>query len=93
MVLGRNRRAPLPGATDHTPALILTGGCNYIKWAVTWQYKTTLPDSALVCFPDAGHVIYLDQPRPYLGTIESFLSGRPLPVRPWTTARPCREGA
>ena len=44
-------------ASDHIPALILTGGCNYIDWAPTWQYKTTLPDSTLVCFPDAGHVI------------------------------------
>ena len=80
-------------ASDHTPALILTGGCNYIKWAPTWQYKTTLPSSTLVCFPDAGHVIYLDQPRPYLQTIESFLLGKPLPVRPWTSAHPCQRGA
>jgi proline iminopeptidase len=88
---GANTRALL--AAGHTAALILTGGCNYINWAVTWQYKTTLPDSALVCFPDAGHVIYLDQPRPYLETIRSFLEGRPLPVHPRATARSCREGA
>jgi len=80
-------------ASDHIPALILTGGCNYIDWAPTWQYKTTLPDSTRVCFPDAGHVIYLDQPRPYLQTIKSFLLGKPLPVRPWTTDRPCRRDA
>lgn len=79
-------------ASGHTPALILTGGCNYIKWAPTWQYKTTLPSSTLVCFPDAGHVIYLDEPRPYRQTIESFLLGKPLPVRPWTSARPCHHG-
>lgn len=78
-------------ASNHTPALILTGGCNYISWAVTAQYRATLPDSALVCFPDAGHVIYLDQPRPYLDAIRSFLSGKPLPVRPWPTARPCLQ--
>ena len=80
-------------ASSHVPTLILTGGCNYIKWAPTWQYKTTLPGSTLVCFPDAGHVIYLDQPRTYLQTIESFLLGRPLPVRPMTSPRPCQHGA
>src|SRR6266852_7094371 len=30
-------------ASNHTPTLILTGACNFIKWAVTWQYKTPLP--------------------------------------------------
>src|SRR5260221_8635481 len=30
-------------ASNHTPTLLLTGACNFIKWAVTWQYKTTLP--------------------------------------------------
>src|SRR6266700_7134158 len=24
-------------SSNHTPTLILTGACNYIKWAVTWQ--------------------------------------------------------
>lgn len=80
-------------ASDHTPALILTGGCNYINWAPTWQYKTTLPDSVLLCFPDAGHVIYLDQPGPYLAAIQSFLLGKPLPMRAWTTGRPCQRAA
>lgn len=78
-------------ASDHTPSLILTGGCNYIKWETTRQYKTTLPDSNLVCFPDAGHAIYLDQPRPYLDTIQSFLLDKPLPVQPWAggSENPC----
>ena len=80
-------------AADHTPALILTGGCNYIKWAATWQYRTTLPNSTLVCLPGAGHVIYLDQPRPYLAAIESFLLGKPLPAQPRTTDKPCQRNA
>jgi proline iminopeptidase len=80
-------------ASDHTPALILTGGCNYINWGPTWGYKTTLPDATLICFPDAGHVIYLDQPRPYLAAIQAFLLGKPLPMRARTTSRPCQHGA
>lgn len=76
-------------ARVHTPALILTGGCNYVPWAVTHQYATTLPDSTLVCFAHAGHVIYLDQPDSYRRTIEAFLRGGRLPVSPWTIDRPC----
>jgi pimeloyl-ACP methyl ester carboxylesterase len=75
-------------ASNHTPTLILTGACNYIKWAVTWQYKTTLPNSTLLYFPHAGHVIYLDQPGLYLASLRAFLLGTPLPLQLWTTAQP-----
>ncbi|HEY7413900.1 MAG TPA: alpha/beta fold hydrolase [Ktedonobacteraceae bacterium] len=81
-----NPRAKL--ASNHTPTLILTGTCNYIKWAATWQYKTTLPNSTLLYFPHAGHEIYLDQPDLYLATIRAFLLGTSLPLHPWTTAQP-----
>jgi proline iminopeptidase len=75
-------------ASNHTPTLILTGACNYVPWAVTWQYRTTLPNSTLLYFPHAGHVIYLDQPALYLASIRAFLLGTPLPLHPWTTAQP-----
>ena len=75
-------------SSNHTPTLILTGACNYVKWAVTWQYKTTLPNSTLLYFPHAGHVIYLDQPALYLASLRAFLLGSPLPLPPWSTARP-----
>jgi proline iminopeptidase len=75
-------------ASNHTPTLILTGACNYIKWAVNWQYKATLPNSTLLYFPHAGHVIYLEQPALYLASIRAFLLGTPLPLHPWTTAHP-----
>lgn len=74
---------------EHSPVLILTGGCNYIPWAVTAQYKTTLPNSTLVCLPNAGHVIYLDEPSIYASTIRAFLRDRPLPVPARNTATPC----
>jgi proline iminopeptidase len=75
-------------SADHTPTLILTGACNYIKWAATWQYKATLPDSTLLYFPHAGHEIYLDQPDLYLAALRAFLLGMPLPLHPWPTAQP-----
>ena len=75
-------------SSNHTPTLILTGACNFVKWAVTWQYKATLPNSTLLYFPHAGRVIYLDHPSLYLATIRAFLLGTPLPLPPWTTAHP-----
>jgi pimeloyl-ACP methyl ester carboxylesterase len=75
-------------ASNHTLTLILTGACNYVPCAVTWQYRTTLPNSTLLYFPHAGHVIYLDQPALYLASIRAFLLGTPLPLHPWTTAQP-----
>jgi proline iminopeptidase len=84
---GVNPRTVL--ASNQTPSLILTGGCNYVDWAVTWQYRTTLPNSTLVCYPHAGHEIYRDEPDLYLETIRSFLQDTSLPVQPWTSAAPC----
>lgn len=81
-------RAILILASDNTPSLIMTGSCNYISWAATWQYKTTLPGSTLLYFQDAGHVIYLDQPSLYLASIQAFLLGKPLPLQPWTSPQP-----
>lgn len=75
-------------ASNHTPSLIMTGACNYIKWAPTWQYKATLPDSTLLYFPHAGHEIYRDQPDLYMASIRAFLLGTPLPLQPWTTPQP-----
>lgn len=74
---------------DPTPSLILTGPCNYVPWEVTRQYRTTLSNSTLVCLPNSGHVIYLDQPTPYFDTIRSFLLDQPLPIPPWTSTQPC----
>src|SRR5262249_29888247 len=75
-------------ASNHTPTLILTDACNYVPWDVTWQYKTTLPNSTLLYFPHAGHVIYLDQPELYLASVRAFLLGTPFPLHLWTTAQP-----
>lgn len=75
-------------ASDHTPVLVMTGACNYVKWPVEWQYRTTFPNSTLLYFPQAGHEIYLDQPKLYLASIEAFITGARLPLRPWTSATP-----
>lgn len=75
-------------ASDHTPVLIMTASCNYIMWAIEWQYRMTFPDSRLLYFANAGHEIYLDQPTLYQASIRAFLLGTSLPIKPWTSAQP-----
>jgi proline iminopeptidase len=70
-------------ATNQTPALVLTGECNYIKWEPTYQYRTTLPNSTLLYFEKAGHVIYYDQPDLYFEVLRNFLQEKPLPLPPY----------
>ncbi|MFD0691981.1 alpha/beta hydrolase [Actinomadura fibrosa] len=77
-------------AGNRTPALIVTGGCNYVPWEPTRQYAEILTASTLVCLPRAGHVIHYDAPAAYLGLVTAFLRDEPLPVPAWTSAAPCR---
>lgn len=71
----------LDASQDPTPALrhtrvralILRGECEYMKRAVSEQYRDTFADSDLVDVPGAGHMIYWDQPAAFLATVRSFL--------------------
>ncbi len=76
--LTANPRARL--ASNPTPVLILRGECDHIKWEVTHEYKATLPNSTLIYFPRAGHVIYWEQPELYLEAVRAFLLDRPFPL-------------
>jgi proline iminopeptidase len=80
-----NRRALL--TTNQTPLLILTGACNYIKPEVAEQYQATMPNATLVSVPDAGHVIFFDQPEQYVALVRAFLLDQPLPLAPDTANR------
>lgn len=75
-------------ASNHTPALILTGECNYIKWDVTFEYKRTLPNSTLLSVPGAGHLMYLEQPALFFASVRAFLLDQPLPLKPYTARKP-----
>lgn len=75
-------------ASNQTPALVLTGECNYIKWEPTYQYRATLPNATLLYFQRAGHVIYYDQPELYFEVLKSFLQGQPLPLQPYLDSQP-----
>ncbi len=74
-------RAERPSAklrNNRTPALILRGGCDYIRSEAAYQYKATFPNSTLLAIPQAGHWLVRDQPEIYFSAIRSFLLGQPL---------------
>jgi proline iminopeptidase len=79
-----NRRELL--ASNQTPALILTGSCNYIKPEVAEQYQATMPNATIISIPDAGHVIFFDQPEQYIALVRAFLLDQPLPFVPSTAS-------
>jgi pimeloyl-ACP methyl ester carboxylesterase len=72
--------------TNHTPALIVRGECDYIPWEATYSYKETLPDAELVVIPQAGHAVTSGQAQLVLTVILAFLSGQPLPIEPYLSS-------
>jgi proline iminopeptidase len=67
-----------------TPALVLKGSCDYLSWKSGLAYRQTLPNARLVYLRHAGHNAYQDQPTAYLAVVRAFLTGKPLPIPPWT---------
>ncbi|MEV7805348.1 alpha/beta fold hydrolase [Microbispora sp. NPDC088329] len=72
--------------TVHVPTLIVRGECDYLKWAVTHEYRRTLPESTLVYVRGAGHSIANGRPDLYRDLLVTFLLDRPLPLPPVTSA-------
>ena len=62
------------------PTLILKSECDYVKWAVTYEYKALIPNSILLYIEGAGHMPFLEKPNLVFDSIRSFLSNRPLPL-------------
>jgi proline iminopeptidase len=67
-----------------TPALVLKGSCDYLSWASGLAYRQALLNARLVYLQHAGHNAYQDQPALFLAVVRAFLTGRPLPIPPWT---------
>lgn len=76
---------------SQTPTLVITGECNYVPWAPTAEYATTLPHATLVCLRDAGHAPQVDRPELYRATVEAFLLDEPLPLPARPPDRPCHQ--
>lgn len=66
--------------TAHVPSLVMRGKCDFIRPAVTYEYRQTLPDSELVTVKGAGHAIHRGQPQLYTAPLRAFRLGRPLPA-------------
>jgi proline iminopeptidase len=67
-----------------TPALVLKASCDYLSWKSGLAYRQTLPNARLVYLHHAGHNAYQDQPAAFLAVVRAFLTGRPLPIAPWS---------
>ncbi|MCV7219652.1 alpha/beta hydrolase [Mycolicibacterium elephantis] len=75
--------------TSPTPAMIITGECNYIPWAPTAEYATTLPNATLLCLPNAGHAVELDRPDLYRRVVQDFLLDQPPAIPATPPTQPC----
>ena len=66
------------------PVLILRGECDYVKWEVTYEYKSLLKNATLLFLEGAGHMPFLEKPGLVLESIRSFLLDKKLPLLPYT---------
>jgi proline iminopeptidase len=73
------------------PVLILKAECDYIKWDVTYEYKTLFPNSILLYLDGAGHMPFLEKPGLVLDSIRSFLGDQPLPLPEYEGSMPPRK--
>ncbi len=71
-----------------TSTLILRGECDYVKWEITREYRTTFSQSRLIYIKHAGHYIHVDQPTVEIANIRAFLLDRPLPLPTYTGDAP-----
>jgi proline iminopeptidase len=74
-------------AHNPAPALVIKGSCDYLSWSYGIDYRQALPNARLVYLHRAGHNAYQDQPGAYLASVRAFLTGRALPIVPWTGTR------
>ncbi|MFI5818145.1 alpha/beta fold hydrolase [Streptomyces rishiriensis] len=65
--------------TLRVPSLIMRGECDFIRPAVTAEYRHTLAGSESVTVRGAGHSISGDQPGRYTALLRAFLLDEPLP--------------
>jgi proline iminopeptidase len=60
--------------TLKTPVLVIKGQCDNQRWGFTNEYLQLFQNSELTIIPNAGHFIYVEQPKLYIKTIGHFLS-------------------
>ena len=73
------------------PVLILKAECDYLKWEVTYQYKSLLMNSTFLFLEGAGHMPFLEKPGLVLDSIRAFLLDEPLSLPAYTDVSPPRK--
>lgn len=56
------------------PVLVLQGQCDFLSYGEAYEYAATFPDARYRFLPDAGHIIWWEQPDAYAGAIRAFLA-------------------
>ncbi len=74
--------------TAAVPTLIMRAACDFVPWPVTREYRDILPHAVLVAIPGAGHGIATGRPALYAQLLQAFLTGRRLPLTPYTAEAP-----
>ncbi|MFE3290867.1 alpha/beta fold hydrolase [Rhodococcus sp. NPDC059234] len=70
------------------PSLVMAPQCDFIRWAVTREYRDVLPEATLVEVPNAGHAVSTDQPATFVALLRAFVLDEPLPLPAYTAAEP-----
>lgn len=60
-------------STNPVPALVMRGSCEWLKPQVAQDYVQAFPNSTFTEIEKGGHLLYLEQPEAYLGTVRAFL--------------------
>jgi proline iminopeptidase len=61
------------------PVLVLQGQCDFVPYAEAYEYVDLFPDARYQFVPDAGHILWWEQPAAYAGAIAAFLAESPEP--------------
>ncbi|PRY41255.1 proline iminopeptidase [Umezawaea tangerina] len=71
---------------NQTPVLVLRAQCDYLRWEVTREYRDTFPRATMLTVDGAGHTALADKPAETGAAVVAFLTGEPLPAKPYTAS-------
>ena len=58
------------------PALVLEGAETHVPLEETREWFKSLPDARLLLIPNAGHLIFIDQPEAVISAMDEFFRGK-----------------
>ena len=58
------------------PALVLEGAGTFFSLDATQEWVKSLPDARLLLIPNAGHLIWIDQPEAVISAMDEFFRGK-----------------